>query len=228
MPDPLHAREGIWVPFITGTLGADADAVLIGHSSGAAAALRIAEKHRLRGLVLVAAYDSGAGRQGSPYLALPALLRAHTRPAAPDNRPRPLLHPGPADLGDELEAASGYFSRPFDWGAMKANCGFIAQFAGARDRLVPVAVRRPFSRCAPRAACASGIKRACQRPFSHRPPSFSSPHARRFPLRRAQVQRRVAEHLAPKCQYVEQPGGDHFFEPPFSELVDVVKRNIGL
>lgn len=60
MPDPLRARESVWVPFITQTLEADENAVLIGHSSGAAAALRIAEKHRLRGLILVAAYDSGA------------------------------------------------------------------------------------------------------------------------------------------------------------------------
>ena len=60
MPDPLRARESIWVPFITGTLGANEDAVLIGHSSGAAAALRVAEKHKLRGMVLVAGYDSGA------------------------------------------------------------------------------------------------------------------------------------------------------------------------
>lgn len=60
MPDPLRARENIWVPFITGTLEANEDAVLIGHSSGAAAALRVAEKRKLRGMVLVAGYDSGA------------------------------------------------------------------------------------------------------------------------------------------------------------------------
>lgn len=42
------------------------------------------------------------------------------------------------------------------------------------------------------------------------------------------MQRRVAEHLAPKCQFIEQPKGDHFFEPPFGELVEAVKKNIGL
>jgi hypothetical protein len=39
MPDPLYAKERVWVPFITDTLGADDTAVLIGHSSGAGALL---------------------------------------------------------------------------------------------------------------------------------------------------------------------------------------------
>lgn len=65
MPDPLYARESVWIPFITdslcgGAAGA-AESVVIGHSSGAAAALRLAEATRLRGLVLVAAYDSDLG-----------------------------------------------------------------------------------------------------------------------------------------------------------------------
>jgi uncharacterized protein len=46
MPDPLEAKESVWLPFILNTLGADADAVLVGHSSGAAAALRVAVKQR--------------------------------------------------------------------------------------------------------------------------------------------------------------------------------------
>ena len=37
MPDPLYAKESVWVPHITGPLGADETAVLIGHSSGAGA-----------------------------------------------------------------------------------------------------------------------------------------------------------------------------------------------
>jgi hypothetical protein len=101
----------------------------------------VAEARRLRGLVLVAAYDD--------------------------------------DLGDELEAASGYFSRPFDWAAIAANAGFVLQFAGGRDRLVPVA-----------------------------------------------VQRRVAAALGPKCDYRELPKGDHFFAPPFPELLAAVEAHL--
>ncbi len=37
MPDPLYAKERVWCPFITDTLGADENTVLIGHSSGAGA-----------------------------------------------------------------------------------------------------------------------------------------------------------------------------------------------
>jgi len=100
MPDPLGARESIWIPHIL-TMGADENSIIVGHSSGAAAALRLAEKHKLAGIVLVAAYDS--------------------------------------DLGDENERTSGYFSRPFDWSAIKDNCGFIVQFAGSADSLVRIA-----------------------------------------------------------------------------------------
>ena len=106
MPDPYQAQEAVWVPFIRERLlsAGGAPAVLVGHSSGAAAALRVAEAQPLAGLVLVAAYDD--------------------------------------DLGDALEAASGYFSRKWDWARIRQNCGFIAQFSGRRDSLVPVSVQR--------------------------------------------------------------------------------------
>jgi hypothetical protein len=82
-----------------------------------------------------------------------------------------------SDLGDELEAASGYFSRPFDWDAIVKNCGFVVQFAGARDRLVPI-----------------------------------------------EVQRRVGAALG--CVYRELPKGDHFFAPPFGELISEVEAQL--
>jgi len=104
MPDPLRARESVWLPFIKSGLGCDEQSVLVGHSSGAAAALRYAERWPVRGLVLIAAYDD--------------------------------------DLGDEGERASGYFNRPFDWTRIAANAGFLVQYAGARDDLVPIAVQR--------------------------------------------------------------------------------------
>ena len=60
MPDPLEAKRYIWAPFIEG-LGLDASTVLVGHSSGAACAMRLAETHRLHGLVLVSAYHTTLG-----------------------------------------------------------------------------------------------------------------------------------------------------------------------
>jgi hypothetical protein len=39
-PDPYYAREIYWKPFVVETLGADEDTILIGHSSGAACAMR--------------------------------------------------------------------------------------------------------------------------------------------------------------------------------------------
>jgi len=82
----------------------------VGHSSGAACAMRLLERQHpesrsggggvLRGVVLVAA--------------------AHT------------------DMGDEGERASGYFNRPWDWEAMKRGADRIALFHGTDDHLIPV------------------------------------------------------------------------------------------
>lgn len=141
MPDPLEARSRYWLPFIEGELGADETTVLVGHSSGAVAALRVAERRRLRGLVLVAAYDN--------------------------------------PLGDAGEAASGYFDAPFDWAAIVANAGFIVQFAGEKDRLVPLA-----------------------------------------------EQLKVAAGLGASARLVRLPRRDHFFEPPFPELLAEIQAGL--
>lgn len=65
MPDPVRAREAKWLPFIIDRLagGAEnlANTVVVGHSSGAVAAMRLAESHRLGGVVLVSAYTSDLG-----------------------------------------------------------------------------------------------------------------------------------------------------------------------
>ncbi|MEN3337612.1 MAG: serine hydrolase [Acidobacteriota bacterium] len=45
-PDNVKARARVWLPYIE-ELGADEDTILIGHSSGAVAAMRYAETHRL-------------------------------------------------------------------------------------------------------------------------------------------------------------------------------------
>ena len=43
MPDPIGAQESIWIPFIKDELKADENTVVIGHSSGAEAAMRLLE-----------------------------------------------------------------------------------------------------------------------------------------------------------------------------------------
>eukprot|EP00928_Gymnodinium_smaydae_P046093 TRINITY_DN30686_c0_g1_i2.p1 TRINITY_DN30686_c0_g1~~TRINITY_DN30686_c0_g1_i2.p1 ORF type:complete len:240 (+),score=27.06 TRINITY_DN30686_c0_g1_i2:9-728(+) len=92
MPDPVKARESVWLPFIVDKLaGGEANlprTVVVGHSSGAAAAMRLAEKYRLRGVVLVAAYVSDLGDRNerkSGYFARPwdwQRQREHLRSAA--------------------------------------------------------------------------------------------------------------------------------------------------
>lgn len=72
-PDPVKARAEFWLPFIA-SLGADDETVLVGHSSGAVAAMRYAETHTLLGSVLVGACytDLGdASERASGYYATP-------------------------------------------------------------------------------------------------------------------------------------------------------------
>ena len=59
-PDPVKARASIWLPFLE-QLGTDEDTVLVGHSSGAVAAMRYAETHKLLGSVLVSACYTDLG-----------------------------------------------------------------------------------------------------------------------------------------------------------------------
>ncbi|KAA0712508.1 putative hydrolase RBBP9 [Triplophysa tibetana] len=61
MPDPVTARESVWLPFMEKDLKCDEDTVIIGHSSGASAAMRYSETHQVFGLILVGAYTSDLG-----------------------------------------------------------------------------------------------------------------------------------------------------------------------
>jgi uncharacterized protein len=60
MPDPHTARESIWLPYMRDKLGADEHSVLVGHSSGAVAALRLCETDKIGGVVLVSACHTGS------------------------------------------------------------------------------------------------------------------------------------------------------------------------
>ncbi|XP_017719196.1 PREDICTED: LOW QUALITY PROTEIN: putative hydrolase RBBP9 [Rhinopithecus bieti] len=42
-----------------------------------------------------------------------------------------------SDLGDENERASGYFTRPWQWEKIKANCPYIVQFGSTDDPFLP-------------------------------------------------------------------------------------------
>lgn len=61
MPDNYEAKASIWLPFMRKTLGCDENTIIIGHSSGAVAALRYAEQYRLLGTVLIAACYTDLG-----------------------------------------------------------------------------------------------------------------------------------------------------------------------
>ena len=60
-PDNIMARESYWIPFLKDELKADDQSILVGHSSGAIAAMRLAEQQRLLGTVLVGAYHTDLG-----------------------------------------------------------------------------------------------------------------------------------------------------------------------
>ena len=72
-PDPGLARATYWLPFIE-SLGADEHTILVGHSSGAIAAMRFAETHKILGSILVGAYHTDLGIEAerlSGYFDLP-------------------------------------------------------------------------------------------------------------------------------------------------------------
>ncbi|OGN28085.1 MAG: hypothetical protein A3A33_04065 [Candidatus Yanofskybacteria bacterium RIFCSPLOWO2_01_FULL_49_25] len=59
-PDPDLARAEYWLPFLE-KLGTDEHTILIGHSSGALAAMRYAEHHNILGSVLVGVAHTDGG-----------------------------------------------------------------------------------------------------------------------------------------------------------------------
>lgn len=60
-PDNQLARESFWIPFLKNDLKVDEQTILIGHSSGAIAAMRFAETNRILGSVLVGSYYTDLG-----------------------------------------------------------------------------------------------------------------------------------------------------------------------
>lgn len=62
-PDNDLARESIWLPFLRDELKVDENTILVGHSSGAIAAMRLAERQAILGSVLVGTYYSDLGME---------------------------------------------------------------------------------------------------------------------------------------------------------------------
>ena len=63
LPDNEIAHGDVWVPHIRKQLGADENSILIGHSSGAIAALRYAEQYPIRGSIIVSGYHTDLGME---------------------------------------------------------------------------------------------------------------------------------------------------------------------
>lgn len=115
-PDPLHARRKKWVLFIRSLVekyaaGQEENVVLVGHSSGAQAALRYAELYPLHGSVLVSATYSDLGD-------------AHERASG--------YYPQRVGDGDTKE------SNPYKFSEMKKNCKIWHQFHSDDDPFIPV------------------------------------------------------------------------------------------
>jgi len=61
LPDPIEAKSSKWLPYIKDVIKADENTILVGHSSGAVAAMRYAENNKLAGLILVGTYYTDLG-----------------------------------------------------------------------------------------------------------------------------------------------------------------------
>jgi len=61
-PDPFVAKQSEWLPHVKDIIkGREKDTVLVGHSSGALAAMRLSEELELRGVILVSAAHTDLG-----------------------------------------------------------------------------------------------------------------------------------------------------------------------
>jgi predicted alpha/beta hydrolase family esterase len=61
LPDPVLARAKFWLPYFEETLKLGEDDIIVGHSSGALAALKYAEDHKVRATILVGTYYTDLG-----------------------------------------------------------------------------------------------------------------------------------------------------------------------
>lgn len=117
-PDPNHARRDRWVPFIRSMAEEHSqdkpdNVILVGHSSGAQAALRYAELYSLHAVVLVSATYSDLGD-------------AHER--ASGYYPRSAMSSGEAKNE----------TNPYLFDMMTAHCSHWHQFHSDDDPFIPL------------------------------------------------------------------------------------------
>lgn len=112
LPDPVLARAEFWLPFLRDVLRVDAETVLVGHSSGAVAAMRYAQDHPVRGSALVGACHTDLGMDDEkasgyydepwPWERISAAQRWISVFASPDDPYIPISEP--RHIADRLEA----------------------------------------------------------------------------------------------------------------------------
>lgn len=112
-PDPYQCRESIWLPHVQKLMQGEPpeNLVIVGHSSGAACAMRLLERM---------GQGVGGGGDDKPLACCILVAAALT------------------DLGDEDERLSGYFNRPWNFQDMAKGASKIVLFHGTDDHLIPV------------------------------------------------------------------------------------------
>ena len=111
MPDPFEAKRNIWIPFIKDELIAPCDTsntIVVGHSSGAVAAMRLLEDTKLLGCVLVSA--------------------CHTDLDEPNEKISG-YYPGFRDGKED--------DNPWLFDKMRENCEWILQYHSTDDPFIP-------------------------------------------------------------------------------------------
>mmetsp|Transcript_20542 Transcript_20542/g.48757 ORF Transcript_20542/g.48757 Transcript_20542/m.48757 type:complete len:256 (+) Transcript_20542:21-788(+) len=146
-PDPYQCRESVWLPFVESIISSSAsdddgknssnsgisisrnrreDTIVIGHSSGAACAMRLMEKYGKDNLEATSSSSPSSSSSSSQSKLAGVILVAAAY----------------TDLNDEDERRSEYFNREWDWEAMKYGSKHTVLFHGSDDHLIPVSEAR--------------------------------------------------------------------------------------
>lgn len=129
-PDPYICHQSKWIPFCVKELKCDENTIVVGHSTGALMAMRLAETQKVGGLILVSAAHTDLGDEGeraSGYFDTPWDWESQKRNAgfihqfhSKDDHLIPVAEArfvakqlkGPNHVYDELDGYSHFF-RPF-------------------------------------------------------------------------------------------------------------------